>query len=201
MSNGPPVRACLADSPFMTVAPDPTQEVSCSAETEGGTVMFMAPELLVPEAFDKKDTLPTLQADVYAFGLVIYQVCPHDYTQSIVLQCAHFLQVLTGEFPFGRASRSAIGYYVVSGERPTKPTDPEAIGFSDELWDITSRCWSTAMESRPEIGEVVTVLGEATANWEGLMPSHAQTKEVPSDSSSDFEEDSELGEFEILILP
>jgi len=35
---------------------------------------FMAPELLVPERFGKKYSVPTPQADVYAFGLVIFQV-------------------------------------------------------------------------------------------------------------------------------
>jgi len=36
---------------------------------------FLAPELLVPERFGKEDSVPTPQADIYAFGLVIFQVC------------------------------------------------------------------------------------------------------------------------------
>jgi len=74
MSNDIPPHACLADFGFMTVIPDPIQKLSCSAETEGGTVQFMAPELLVPEEFGQKGAKPTPQADVYAFGLVIFQV-------------------------------------------------------------------------------------------------------------------------------
>jgi len=34
----------------------------------------MSPELLIPEEFDREDALPTPQADIYAFGLVIFQV-------------------------------------------------------------------------------------------------------------------------------
>jgi len=55
--------------------PDPVQKLSCSARLEGGTWQFMSPELLVPEEFGKEDALPTPQADIYAFGLVIFQVC------------------------------------------------------------------------------------------------------------------------------
>ena len=74
MTNGTPPRACLADFGFITMALFPGQILSCSAQLEGGTMKFMAPELLVPEKFGKKNTLPTPQADIYAFGLVISQV-------------------------------------------------------------------------------------------------------------------------------
>jgi len=39
----------------------------------------MPPELLVPGVFCKEDAVPTPQADIYAFGLVIYQVCELVY--------------------------------------------------------------------------------------------------------------------------
>jgi len=35
---------------------------------------FMSPELLIPEEFGIKGVVPTTQADIYAFGLVIFQV-------------------------------------------------------------------------------------------------------------------------------
>jgi len=38
-------------------------------------MQFMSPELLIPEEFGIEDALPTPQADIYAFGLVIFQVC------------------------------------------------------------------------------------------------------------------------------
>jgi len=41
-------------------------------------VRFMAPELLMPEKFGKEDSVPTPQADIYAFGLVIFQVREQD---------------------------------------------------------------------------------------------------------------------------
>lgn len=74
MSSDVPPRACLDVSPLMTVAPDPVQSTECSAQPQGCAVQFMAPELLVPEMFGEETSLPTQQADIYAFGLVIFQV-------------------------------------------------------------------------------------------------------------------------------
>jgi len=74
VSNGFPPRACLADFDFITAILDPNQALSCSAQREGGTMQFMSPELLVPEGFGRGGRVPTPQADIYAFGLVIFQV-------------------------------------------------------------------------------------------------------------------------------
>ena len=45
----------------------------------------MSPELLVPDVFGKKDSVPTPQADIYAFGLVIFQVCERVYRYWLAL--------------------------------------------------------------------------------------------------------------------
>lgn len=58
----------------MTMILDPDHPVSCSVRLEGGTTTFMAPELLMPSKFDANDSLPTTEADIYAFGIVIFQV-------------------------------------------------------------------------------------------------------------------------------
>jgi len=77
MSNDTPPHACLSGFGFITADLDPCQPMACSAQVEGGTLTFMAPELLVPETYGMKDPGPTTQADIYAFGLVIYQVRQH----------------------------------------------------------------------------------------------------------------------------
>ena len=88
MSDDTPPRACLADFGFITTALDPGQKLSCSAQMEGGTMAFMAPELLVPKEFQKEDAIPTPQADIYAFGSVIFQVCEQNRRYR---RCLHFL--------------------------------------------------------------------------------------------------------------
>ena len=79
MSNHEPPRACLADFGFMTMVFDPAQSMSCSAQLEGGTMAFMSPELLVPSKFGMTNSLPTQEADIYAFGSVIFQVCKQGW--------------------------------------------------------------------------------------------------------------------------
>ena len=151
---------------------------------------FMSPELLTPDRFDKKDSKPTPQADIYAFGMVIFQVCERDH------RCrpfAYIVQVLTGEIPFrGVGQYEVVCSVVHDKKRPGKPENASAIGFSDSLWDFTQRCWDGDMRLRPEVEEVVTHLKEVAAKWDGLMP---RAENVASNSES--EED---GEFEVLIL-
>ena len=74
MSNDMPPRACLADFGFMKMVLDPDHPMTCSSHLDGGTLMFMSPELLAPQKFNMKNARPTTQSDVYAFGLVIFQV-------------------------------------------------------------------------------------------------------------------------------
>ena len=68
-----PPRACLADSGFLTVVVDPDGPTPCSTQSDGAEA-FMSPELLIPSMFGVKDSTPTMEADIYAFGLLIFQV-------------------------------------------------------------------------------------------------------------------------------
>ena len=87
MSNDMPPRACLADFGFMTMVLSPGQPMSCSEQLEGGTLVFMSPELWMPSKFGAENSVPTPEADVYAFGMVIFQVCERDlrYRQGFIL--------------------------------------------------------------------------------------------------------------------
>ena len=79
----------------MTMVPDLDEPVACSAQLEGGAMTFVSPELLAPQRFGKEDSTPTPQADIYAFGLVIFQVCEHDRGYRL------FLSMLSPG-PYGR---------------------------------------------------------------------------------------------------
>ena len=78
MSNDNPPRACFADFDLLTMVLDPGQSMQYNAQLGGGTPKFMSPELLVPSKFGFAELVNTPEADVYAFGSVIYQVCEHD---------------------------------------------------------------------------------------------------------------------------
>ena len=53
---------------------DPDYSMSAHAVAEGGTFSFMAPELLDPAKFGLESSIPTREADVFSFGLVVLQV-------------------------------------------------------------------------------------------------------------------------------
>ena len=175
MSNDTPPRACLADFGFMTIVLDPKHPWSCSAQLEGGTTAFMAPEQLVPSKYGLKESVPTQKSDIYAFGLVIYQVRNQDRGY---LSCAYTIQVLTGAIPFQGLRLGEIAMSVVEGKRPPKPENASDIGFSDPLWGFVERCWDGRLELRPKVTEVVSQLGRAAAAWNGVMAPHVPIENV-----------------------
>jgi len=93
MSNDTPPRACLADFGSMIMVNDPVNPMSCSMQSEGGTMTFMSPELLAPSMFDMSDPLPTAASDVYAFGLLVFQVCGQYRDADFLLTLSRSLQV------------------------------------------------------------------------------------------------------------
>ena len=83
INNDTPPRACIANFGFIAMAFDSVQPMSCSIQLGGGTMTFISPEILTPSRFDKQGLAPTLEADIYAFGMVIFQVCEQE------LGCSH----------------------------------------------------------------------------------------------------------------
>ena len=72
INNETPPRACLADFGLSTLAPD--ARGGTITITTGGTPLYMAPELLCPTEFGTQGDRPTQPADIYALGMVIYEV-------------------------------------------------------------------------------------------------------------------------------
>jgi hypothetical protein len=122
----------------------------------------MSPELLMPSKFGRKDSVSTPEADIYVFGLVVYQVCERDRGY---LPFTQIDQVLTGELPFRDLRMEEIALSVVQGMRPHKPENASAIGFFDSLWGFVQRCLDGEMELRPKVAEVVSQLERAAADW------------------------------------
>ncbi|KAF9789248.1 kinase-like domain-containing protein, partial [Thelephora terrestris] len=102
VTNDTPPTACLADFGFTTSVLDTLNPMLSSVTLQGGTLNFMAPELLAPSNYGLTNSVPTREADVYAFGLVMFQV-------------------LTGENPFRNYKPRELAYHVSLGSRPEKP--------------------------------------------------------------------------------
>lgn len=64
-------RAVIADFGLVVVLETP---LSTMATSVAGTARWMAPELLVPEGHELDQGNPSKKSDVYAFGMVIYEV-------------------------------------------------------------------------------------------------------------------------------
>ena len=127
-----PVRACLADFGLSTVAPSGLGKTSTI--TAGGTYLYMAPELL-----DSGGARPTQPADIYAFGMVIYEV-------------------LTGSDPFHSYNFGKIQLppLISRGRLPKKPGNSKEIGFGSGTWDLVKECWRDKPTKRPMIERVLT---------------------------------------------
>ena len=168
MTNDTPPKACLADFGFTTMVLDPQNPMSSSLKLEGGTMTFMAPELLAPSKYGLNGAIPTREGDIYAFGLVILQVV--TFISLPLLFPSTICQVLTGELPFSGIKSLELGFHVWSGVRPFKPDNAEDIGISESLWKLIQKCWDGQKARRPKIQEVVDGVGNAAANWHGLIP-------------------------------
>jgi len=78
VSDGPSPRACLTDFDFITTILEPGRKFLYAAESAGGAMQFMSPELLELSIIDEEQAISTPQADIYAFGSTIFQVCEQD---------------------------------------------------------------------------------------------------------------------------
>ena len=109
------------------------------------------------------------------FTMVIHQVCDHDRGYP---PFTYISQVLTGKSPFPGLGMAEIALNAVQGVRPTKPKDASAIGSSDSLWNFVQHCWDGKMKLRPKVGEVVSQLERAAADWGRVMPPCAPLETV-----------------------
>ena len=131
----------------------------------------MAPELLFPTKFGSKSARPTKPADIYALGMVIFEV-------------------LTGLQPFYERKWPLVEifYHVMRGERPAKPGDAELVGFGGGTWELVEECWKEEPTERPTIKRVLTHLSHVAASSTAVGPTSAILPENPLefDSSSKF---------------
>lgn len=163
INNETPPRACLADFGLSSLIPG--AQGAMTTITAGGTPIFMAPELLCPATFHKPSARPTHPADIYALGMVIYEV-------------------LTGSQPFREQNwgEHEVVYHVMTGVRPQKPVDAEQIGFGDGTWELVEECW--AEESmRPTIDRVLTHLTRVAAYSRIVGPTPDKLREIAVNSA------------------
>jgi len=127
-------RACLADFGLTRILAEFT---SSSSKDPGGTVVRMSPEMLWPEVFGMRDGKPTKQSDVYALGILIYEV-------------------VCGYRPHPESGEWAAAEKLQQGVFPLRPK----VGFTDSLWNTLESCWQAKREMRPNADDVLRKLDE-----------------------------------------
>ncbi|KAF9785479.1 CNH domain-containing protein [Thelephora terrestris] len=100
-------------------------------------VQGYSPGWAAPEILAEGDG-NTREADVFAFAMVT-------------------IEVFTGRRPFKTFTTEVTTFKIMEGERPDRPQDP---GSTDEVWDVTLRCWDENPAQRPAMTSVVGTLRE-----------------------------------------
>lgn len=137
IKNGATPHACISDFGFSTIAPTASFAMPASIDEYKGTWSHMAPELLFPTKFGLLDGRVSKQADIYAFGVVVYEV-------------------LVGRTPFGGEGHpiTAILMMIMEGKRANKPENADAIGFGTGTWELVQRCWHQNRDKRPAVEDI-----------------------------------------------
>jgi len=121
--------ARITDFGLATVARNP-DSIRSTSENQGHTARWTAPEIL-----NEKGTLGK-EGDVFSFAMVM-------------------IEGFTGAVPFDGSLPAVAMVAIMDGKRPPRPTHQ---AFTDQLWQLTQRCWDQNPHSRPEVSEVLKVL-------------------------------------------
>ena len=153
-------RACISDFGFSTVAPSISFDPTTYKADCGGTFGYMAPELFAASA------KPSKEADMYAFGMVVYEV-------------------VTGARPFGQRRAVELLLPTIVGTRPSRPENPMAVGFGQGTWELAEKCWDRDRGRRPTAREALEHFGcvAKTSRVVGpgpTIPGYGTTVEAPS---------------------
>ena len=121
------------------------------------TVRYTAPELLNPSGFGLEDSIPTKESDIYAFGMVAYQVGSAHLVSTTTTE--DNFKVTTGLQPFPMTNDGTIVHDIVTGERPCHPPGPNE-WVTDIVWDFISRCWGPSRDGRPDVDCIMNILND-----------------------------------------
>ncbi|EMD31551.1 hypothetical protein CERSUDRAFT_144863, partial [Gelatoporia subvermispora B] len=102
----------------------------------GGSVRYMAPEIMDSEEFGLDRAVLSPQTDVYSLGMTIWEMfagCP----------------------PFNVLPRDPVVIRrVLQGVRPERSQGADLLGLSDEVWELIEQCWCTEWSKRPSMESI-----------------------------------------------
>ncbi|CAE6443834.1 unnamed protein product, partial [Rhizoctonia solani] len=121
-----------------------TLQFSRSNTTPSMSMRWTAPEIV------SEETKATQAGDVYALGMIIFEV-------------------MTGILPYDGVREPSIMRRILAGKVPSRPEThiPAGVDQADRLWSLITSCWAFDPKERPEAWEVKNALGGITP--EGLL--------------------------------
>lgn len=149
--------ARIADFGLTSLLRHSSISISMTPSAWGGSYRWMAPEL-----FDGKSR-PSRESDIYALGMVIYEVCQR-IPQKICLK-GPLSQVFAHEQPFSHICSHAVPVLVLAGERPSRLTNRDILGLSEEVWMLMEKCWNQVPSARPHAADILVLLEAASHDW------------------------------------
>ncbi|KAF9777644.1 kinase-like domain-containing protein [Thelephora terrestris] len=99
-----------------------------------------APELMRPPKPGKPVTRITKESDMYAFGMLTWEI-------------------FSGKDPFRGDLDATVVVRVLKGDRPPHPKNCN--GLSRQVWNMVKVCWSDSPSRRMTVGEVLNLLDAA----------------------------------------
>lgn len=134
----------------------------------GGTFGYMAPEL-------QWNGEHTKEADIYAFGMVVYEV-------------------VTGIYAFGQPRSVQRRSSSSTRRRPNKPEDLAASGFGEGTWEFIERCWDEGPQDRPSASDALEHFGLVAVTSRVVGPSSIPPAQA-ADSETSFYNSEKYNEY------
>ncbi|KAF8596176.1 WD40 repeat-like protein [Ceratobasidium sp. AG-I] len=133
---------------------NPTLVFSATANVGGGTMRWMAPELLLSSDDDGNPTANrTMQTDIYALGMTI-------------------LEIISGNVPYVEYKNESGIYRALDKKKP--PNRPKELLLPEErgeqMWSLLLQCWDHDPTARPEASVVLRLLQTIVTETHSHLP-------------------------------
>jgi len=119
----------------------------------GGAAAYMAPELF-PLTDVHVDNLFSKESDVYAFGMLCFEV---SHTFHRISYPHNISQILTNQEPFASYNARQVWQLVPlihQGKRPICTSHVQRYVTRD-IWAIMEACWTTVPANRPSAAQIM----------------------------------------------
>ena len=127
----------------------------------------MAPELFYWEPVEGQSKEPRMRkaADIYALGMLIYEVQFFVASSKGKRINEIIIQVLCGKRPFNEVHREVIMYKVFCGQRPERLSS-----IPDPTWKMLEACWRKEPTERPTLEAITAMCGFYTSEDAWTLP-------------------------------